>query len=71
LIRRLNELIREHCSETSILFADLYAATSDDEGRLEERYSSDGVHLTAAGNERVAQAVYGDVIEGLIDAISA
>ncbi len=69
LIRRLNELIREHCSENSILFADLYAATSDDEGRLEERYSSDGVHLTAAGNERVAQAVYGDVVEGLIDSL--
>ena len=71
LIRRLNELIREHCSENSILFADLYAATSDDEGRLEAQYSSDGVHLTAAGNERVARAVYGDVVEGLIDAISA
>jgi lysophospholipase L1-like esterase len=71
LIRRLNELIREHCSENSILFADLYAATSDDEGRLEGRYSSDGVHLTAAGNERVARAVYMDVVEGLIDGISA
>ena len=71
LIGRLNELIREHCSENSILFVDLFAATSDDEGRLEGRYSSDGVHLTAAGNERVAQAVYGDVLEGLIDAISA
>lgn len=67
-IRRLNELIREHCSEDSILFADLYAATSDDEGRLEGRYSSDGVHLTDAGNERVAGAVYGDVVEGLIAA---
>ncbi len=71
LIRRLNELIREHCSENSILFADLYAATSDEEGRLEGRYSSDGVHLTAAGNERVARAVYMDVVEGLIDGISA
>ena len=68
-IRSLNESIREHCSEDSILYADLYAATSDDEGRLEGRYSSDGVHLTAAGNERVARAVYGDVVEGLIDAM--
>lgn len=70
-IRRLNESIREYCSENSILFADLFAATSDEEGRLEGRYSSDGVHLTAAGNERVAQAVYMNVIEGLIDALSA
>ena len=70
-IKRLNESIREHCSENSILFADLFAATSDGEGKLEGRYSSDGVHLTAAGNERVARAVYRDAVEGLIDAISA
>ena len=70
-IRRLNEMIREHCSEGSILVADLFAATSDDGGRLEGQYSSDGVHLTAAGNERVAQAIYGDVVEGLIVTMSA
>jgi len=70
-IRRLNELIRENCSENSIPFADLFAATSDDEGRLEGRYSSDGVHLTDAGNERVARAVYADVVEGIIDTVSA
>ena len=69
-IRSLNGSIREHCSENSILYADLFAATSDDEGRLEGRYSSDGVHLTAAGNERVARAIYGDVVKGLIAAIS-
>jgi len=69
-IKLLNESIRDHCSENSILFADLYSMTSDDEGRLEGRYSSDGVHLTAAGNETVAQVVYGDVVEGIIKAKS-
>jgi lysophospholipase L1-like esterase len=66
-IRGLNESIREYCSENSILYADLFAATSDEWGRLEGRYSSDGVHLTAAGNERVARAVYVDVVEGIIN----
>ncbi len=70
LIQVLNGLIIEHCSENHIPFADLYAATSDDEGRLEGGYSSDGVHLTAAGNEMVARAVYRDVVEGLINAKS-
>lgn len=69
-IRSLNESIREYCSENSILFADLFAATSDEGGRLEGRYSSDGVHLTAAGNERVARAVYVDVVEGIINSTS-
>jgi lysophospholipase L1-like esterase len=66
-IRLLNELIREHCSENSIPFADLFTATSDDEGRLEGRYSSDGVHLTAAGNERVAKAIYEDVVKSVLE----
>jgi lysophospholipase L1-like esterase len=70
-IKRLNESIRDNCSENAILFADLYSATSDDGGRLEERYSSDGVHLTDAGNEKVAQAVYGDVVESIINTKSA
>ena len=67
-IQHLNESILEHCTENAILLADLFSATSDEEGRLEGRYSSDGVHLTAAGNESVAQAVYKDVVEGIIDA---
>jgi lysophospholipase L1-like esterase len=70
LIQVLNGLIIEHCSENNIPFADLYAATSDDEGRLKGGYSSDGVHLTAAGNEMVARAVYRDVVKSLIDAKS-
>jgi lysophospholipase L1-like esterase len=66
LIKALNGLIIGHCSENSIPFADLFGATSDDDGRLMEGFSSDGVHLTAAGNEKVAQAVYEDVVKGVL-----
>ena len=67
LIMALNCLIIEHCSENAILLADLFGATSDDEGRLMGGFSSDGVHLTAAGNERVAQAIYEDVVKGVLE----
>jgi lysophospholipase L1-like esterase len=67
----LNCLIIEHCSENAILLADLFGATSDDEGRLMGGFSSDGVHLTAAGNERVAQAIYEDVVKGVLDKMLA
>jgi lysophospholipase L1-like esterase len=65
-IQALNAMIVEHCSGNSIPVADLFSATSDDEGRLKERYSSDGVHLTAEANERVARAVYEDVVKGIL-----
>jgi lysophospholipase L1-like esterase len=66
-IRLLNELIRKHCSENSIPSVDLFAATSDDGGRLMRGFSSDGVHLTAAGNERVAHAIYEDVVKSVLN----
>jgi len=66
-IKALNVMIDEYCSGNSIPVADLFAATSDVEGRLEGQYSSDGVHLTAEGNERVAKAVYEDVVKGILE----
>ena len=68
-IKAVNSMIVGHCSENSILFADLFGATSDDEGRLEGRFSSDGVHLTGEGNERVAQAIYEDVVKIVLEKI--
>jgi lysophospholipase L1-like esterase len=70
-IKALNDLIIEHCSENSILLADLFSETSDDKGRLIEGFSSDGVHLTAAGNKRVAHAIYEDVVKGILKNIVA
>jgi lysophospholipase L1-like esterase len=70
-IMALNGLIIDYCSENAIQVADLFSATSDSEGRLLERFSSDGVHLTAAGNERVAQAIHEDVVKGIIEKVLA
>ena len=66
-IVQLNEMIRKHCKENSILLADLYRATADESGMLRGSFSSDGVHLTNAGYQRIAYTIYIDVIEKILD----
>jgi len=66
-IRELNDLIRGHCAENRIRLVDLFGATSDESGLLREEYSSDGAHLNAGGNRRVASAVYSAVVEEILD----
>jgi len=66
-IRELNDLITGHCGAHGIPVADLFAATSDESGRLREAFSSDGVHLNHAGYQRVAYTIYFEVIEPLLE----
>lgn len=68
-IWELNDLIKMYCSENRILLVDLFKATSDELGLLMEVYSSDGVHLNAEGNRRIASAVYTEFVEQIIDGL--
>ena len=49
------------------MLADLYAATSDMEGRLLSWYSSDGAHLNMEGNRVIAATIYVEVVDGILD----
>jgi len=66
-IQALNDLIRAHCQKDGVPCADLFSATSDDEGRLLEPLSSDGAHLSRAGYERVASTIFSEVIEAILE----
>jgi len=66
-IQELNESIRSHSDLEGIMLADLYAATSDMEGRLLSWYSSDGAHLNMEGNRVVAATIYAEVVDGILD----
>ncbi len=70
-IWELNDLIREHCAENRIRLVDLFRATSDESGLLVEECSSDGAHLNAEGNRRVASAVYSEVVEQILDGLAS
>ncbi len=66
-IQGLNESIKAHSDLEGIMLADLYAATSDLEGRLLSWYSSDGAHLNMEGNRVIAATVYAEVVDGILD----
>lgn len=66
-IRELNGLIREHCTENHIMLVDLFGSMSDESGFLIEEYSSDGAHLNAEGNKRIASTVYTEVVKQILD----
>ncbi|MDH5199463.1 MAG: SGNH/GDSL hydrolase family protein [Candidatus Bathyarchaeota archaeon] len=66
-IWELNDLIRTYCAENRIRLVDLFRTTSDESGFLMEGYSSDGAHLNAEGNRRIASTVYTEFVEQILD----
>ena len=66
-ILELNDLIKAYCAENRIRLVDLFRATSDVSGLLMEGYSSDGAHLNAEGNSRIASSVYTEFVEHILD----
>ena len=68
-IWELNDLIKAYCAESQIRLVDLFRATSDEPGLLMEGYSSDGAHLNAEGNRRIASAVYIEFVEQILDGL--
>ena len=58
VIRHLNNLIETHCVVKGFMFIDLYEATSDENGKLTSSYSDDGIHLSKAGYQRVAETIF-------------
>ena len=66
-IIELNEMIRKHCKENGMSLADLYRATADESGTLRRSFSSDGIHLTNAGYQRVAYTIYSEALEKILD----
>jgi len=68
-IWELNDLIRAYCAENRLRLVDLFRATSDESGLLVEGYSSDGAHLSAEGNRRIASTVYAEFVEQILDGL--
>lgn len=64
---RLNQSIKQYCSERRILFADLYSKTCDPKTkRLRSEHSSDGLHLNTLGYRKIAESIFEEVVKGLL-----
>ena len=49
LIVPLNKRLETLCDEKEVTFLDVWGALADHEGRLDKRYTNDGLHLTGEG----------------------
>ena len=66
LVREVNEDLSRRCLDEGVSIADLYSILVDGDGLLDQRFSSDGVHLNPAGYRAVAEALH-RVLRDLID----
>ncbi|MDB5207654.1 MAG: sialate O-acetylesterase [Flavisolibacter sp.] len=48
-IRFINESIKNICGKAGLIYVDLYSRLINEEGKLDKRYTNDGLHLTGAG----------------------
>ncbi len=63
----LNQLIKDLCLERNIPVVDWFTETCDPKTHvLAACYSNDGLHLNAAGYQRLAELLWVQVIEGLL-----
>jgi len=68
----LNKLIQEHCRKSEIRCVDLFTATADlATGRLDSRYSADGLHLNTEGYRKMGDTVYEEGLCPILRAIAA
>jgi lysophospholipase L1-like esterase len=51
-IAYLNDQLRQLCQQRKLVYVDLHSAFVDKEGKLDSRYTNDGLHLTGAGYQR-------------------
>ena len=66
----LNGLIKGHCLEEGIPLVDLYGATTDASGRLRRELSNDGAHLNTEGYRLVAEIIYKDTVEDILESLT-
>jgi lysophospholipase L1-like esterase len=62
----LNRLIQKQSSDRGVVCVDLFTPTSDSAGRLRAEYSNDGLHLSAAGYETMAEAIFSGAVNGIV-----
>ena len=60
-IRRVNEKLADMALEKGVYFVDVYSALADENGDLLAEYSSDGLHMVAAGYKAWVDCLAGHV----------
>jgi lysophospholipase L1-like esterase len=62
-IKELNKLIQEYCSLHNVEHLDLFSELVDKEGKQEEKYSNDGVHLSDLAYKKITNLLFITLID--------
>jgi|TARA_B100001741_G_scaffold65345_1_gene51663 lysophospholipase L1-like esterase len=60
-ISDINSLLKERSRSRPFILIDLHSAFTDDEGLLDERFTTDGVHLNSSGYDNWVKFIHKDV----------
>jgi len=62
-VRELNQLSKKYCEESDLMYLDIYSELVDDEGKLPQLYSNDGVHLSDMGYKKIFPLIYQAIMQ--------
>lgn len=57
-IMELNKLTESYCNENQIIHVDIYSELLDNEGKLADQYSNDGIHLSDRGYQKILPQIF-------------
>jgi hexosaminidase len=61
LIRSVNKILKANAPAKKYTFVDLHSSLADRTGRLDSKYTNDGLHLTGSGYERWKNLIYNKI----------
>jgi lysophospholipase L1-like esterase len=65
--QEVNTAIAQFAKERKIHFVDLFSATTDEKNWLDQKYSSDGLHLNTQGYKLMAQTIYQQALTRIVN----
>jgi lysophospholipase L1-like esterase len=68
-IRGLNRLTEAYCSENDVRLVDVFSLLVDDEGKLADDYSNDGVHISDRAYQKLIPVLFNVIMESISNQI--
>ena len=64
-IKMLNKLTENYCYEKEVTYVDIFSELIDDEGKLSDIYSNDGIHLSDRGYQKILPTIFNVIMSSL------
>jgi lysophospholipase L1-like esterase len=64
-IQKLNNMTYRYCNENDLDYLDIFSELIDEQGKLAQPYSNDGVHLSDLGYQKIIPPIYDAIMTHL------